>query len=84
MHRDVTDGPYQIAVNAEPIYRSTDASIIDGYRVSAIIKRADGNPVVDNFITYNIPQRGAYLNLKSALDDGERMAKLAITDGFAD
>jgi hypothetical protein len=84
MHRDITDGPYQISINAEPVYRMTEPSKIDGYRVSAIIKRTDSAPVVGSFKLYTIHQGGIYLSLDSALDDGERQVKLAIANNFPD
>ena len=82
MHHDVIDGPYVISVNAHPEQSRTMPGAVDGYRVSVTIRRDDGAAVLKNLRQFEIPQGGLYVNLESALDDGERMGRLAISCGF--
>jgi hypothetical protein len=82
MHHDVIDGPYVISVNAHPEQSRIKPGTVDGYRVSVSIRRYDGAAVVKDLSQFEIPQGGLYLNLESALDDGERMGRLAIACGF--
>jgi hypothetical protein len=82
MHHDVIDGPYVISVNAHPERSRVKAGTVEGYRVSVTIRRDDGAAVVKDLGQFEIPQGGLYLNLESALDDGERMGRLAIACGF--
>jgi len=84
MHRDVTVEPYQIAINAEPVFDAIKPDQVNAYRASAVISRIDGDAVVDNFLRDLLPLGGEYLNLKSALDDYERLARLRIATGFKD
>jgi len=82
--RTIVDGPHQIVVNADPVYRPLSPNVIDGFRVSSITTRTDGKPVYKNFLQYMIPQGGMYMDLEGALNDGERLAKQAIANGFPD
>jgi hypothetical protein len=84
MHRDVIVEPYQIAINAEPVFDAIKPAQVNAYQASAVISRIDGGAVVGNFLRDLIPVGGQYLNLKSALDDYERMARLRIANGFID
>jgi len=84
MHRDVVIEPYKIAINAEPVFDALKPAQINAYRASAVISRIDGGSVVDNFLRDLLPLGGEYLNLKSALDDYERMARLRIANSFVD
>ncbi|CAE6815161.1 hypothetical protein R69746_05802 [Paraburkholderia aspalathi] len=82
---EITDDPYRIVINGRPEYRSTaPGNIVNGYRVTVQITRIDEGNVVANFRNYTIPEGGIYLNLDSALGDGERIARQAIADGFPD
>jgi len=83
MHHDVIDGPYVISVDAHPEHSRLKPGRVDGYRVSVTIRRDDGAALVKDLSQFEIPQGGLYLNLKSALDDGERMGRLAIACGFS-
>lgn len=80
----IEEDPYRIVVNARVEHRAGPSGQLDSYRVSAIISRIDGAAVYKNFILYNIPEGGAYLDLNGALNDGERIARQAIADGFPD
>lgn len=82
---EIVEGPHRIVVNAHAEYRPTaPGQIIDGYRVSVRITRTDRTPVFRNFVSYDIPQGGIYLDLNGALSHGEHLARQAIADGFPD
>jgi hypothetical protein len=84
MRKDVVVEPYKIAINAEPVFDALKPAQVNAYRASAIISKIDGGAIVGNCLRDLIPVGGQYLNLKSALDDYERMARLRIANGFID
>ena len=74
---------YEILITASEVLRPLPSSTaIEGYRVTAVISRKDGDGVVGHFLCDVIAQADMHLTLDAALDYGEREARARIASGF--
>jgi hypothetical protein len=83
LHRDVSVGPYHLAINAVQKYDKADAARIVGYNVRVMISRPDKKPVQGAFLMENSEEMTAtngrpYPSVSDALDAGEAWGRLTI------
>ncbi|MPW24047.1 hypothetical protein GCT13_47230 [Paraburkholderia sp. CNPSo 3157] len=82
LHREIDAPPYRVVVNARPEYRPRSPTEIEGYVARATITRLDGSQVYESCLTYQINEGDTFVDLQSAMRDGEQRARDAINTGF--
>lgn len=83
MHREITDAPYRIVINADPKYDPRAPAKVVGYGVRATIDRTDRQPVHGTFLNEHsgemAPLHGDHFpTVDSALDHGEAWGRHCI------
>ncbi|PQV51019.1 hypothetical protein [Paraburkholderia sp. BL21I4N1] len=83
MHRDATDAPYHISINAVPKYNPSAPAEVIGYSVRVTVARTDRKPVQGTFLNEHsddmVPLHGdRFLTIGEALDHGEAWGRHCI------
>ncbi|KDR38093.1 hypothetical protein [Caballeronia glathei] len=83
MHRDLTIGEYAVAITAERKCL-VSPNVVTGYTVRFAIRRVDDKALTGNLFVETseeiAPQNHYFASVKAALDAGEQMGRMRITD----
>ncbi|AUT76548.1 hypothetical protein [Paraburkholderia hospita] len=82
MYREIDAPPYRLVINVQPKYRTGSPGQIEGYVSRCTVTRLDGSPVYQGDLQYQIFDGEIFIDLESAIRDGEQRARDAINTGF--
>jgi hypothetical protein len=81
-HREIDAPPYRLVINVQPKYRTRSPDEIEGYVARGIVTKLDGTAVYERYLEYQIFDGETFVDLESAIRDGEQRARDAIHTGF--
>jgi hypothetical protein len=82
MYREIDAPPYRLVINVQPKYRTGSPGQIEGYVARGIVTRLDRSPVYESSLQYQIFDGEIFIDLESAIRDGEQRARDVINTGF--